>query len=425
MREQHLVRYFLVYSLIAFLITAVILGMTTVRFIEKQQLASTLEITDIAVHAYLQPTLIHYDFKTPFTPSEIDDLKQKFQEISSIASILDIRIWSTQGTILYDSSPAMIGTSFPDNSELLESLGNKTVYEISRPTKEESKLVLRDNVELMEIYTPIIIDNQVMGAFEVYKSFDVIRQEIHQINITMLTIMALGLVILYFFLLRIVFKASNTLVKQNRDLEENKTLLEESYNKLDRSYKFTVQSLSRAVDARDPYTAWHSDRVTRISVDIGRGMNLNGQQLDILELAALFHDIGKIGISDGILLKPGKLTQEEYQIIKTHPLIGEDILRNIEFLKDALPIIRHHHERNDGKGYPDGLTADKIPLESRIIAVADAYDAMTTDRPYRSGMTHAEALKELQDNKGVQFDCAVVDYFSTINPPPVSQSTNR
>lgn len=166
-------------------------------------------------------------------------------------------------------------------------------------------------------------------------------------------------------------------------------------------------TLAVALDARDPYTAGHSLRVAEYSVIIGQLAGLTGQQLDDLRKTALLHDIGKIGVRDSILFKEEALTDEEFDQIKSHSVLGENILRQIEPVEKMAPYlggVRSHHERYDGKGYPDGLAGTDIPLHGRIIAVADAYDAMTSNRPYRKGMDHDRALAILEQGRGTQWD---------------------
>src|SRR5207237_2423738 len=142
---------------------------------------------------------------------------------------------------------------------------------------------------------------------------------------------------------------------------------------------------------------------------VGKGLGLDAQQLKRLELGALFHDIGKIGIPEAILSKPGPLTEAERRLIETHPELGEKIIAPIDRLEEVRPIVRHCHERYDGAGYPDRLSGEEIPIESRIILVCDAYHAMTTDRPYRKRLPAEEALRRLQEAAGTQFDPSVVD----------------
>jgi putative nucleotidyltransferase with HDIG domain len=173
----------------------------------------------------------------------------------------------------------------------------------------------------------------------------------------------------------------------------------------------SMQALARAVDAKSSWTAGHSARVMRIALSIARCMELDKDRIDRLQQAALLHDIGKIGIRAAILDKPGKLTDEEFAIIRQHPVIGDNILSPIEAFRDIIPIVRQHHERWDGNGYPDGLAGEAISLEARILTVADVYDAMASDRPYRSGMALSKVLSTIESESGHQFDPAVVVVF--------------
>ena len=157
-----------------------------------------------------------------------------------------------------------------------------------------------------------------------------------------------------------------------------------------------MESLSATVDARDAYTAGHSRRVQQLALAIGRELGLSQPELELLGHAALFHDIGKLGIPDAILLKPASLTDEEWAIMASHAAEGASIINRLGFLSDAVPAIRHHHERFDGQGYPDGLAGEDIPLGARIIHVADAFDSMLTTRVYRPARPAHEALAELQ-----------------------------
>jgi len=183
------------------------------------------------------------------------------------------------------------------------------------------------------------------------------------------------------------------------------------YERIKFLYKSTVEVLANAMDSKDAYTHGHSRRVAAYAVDIAKALGMNDTQVGDLEIAALLHDIGKIGIRDSILCKPGRLTKDEYEIIKTHPVISGKILEPVDFLKGLIPVIRYHHERYDGNGYPDGLKGEDIPLGARIIAVADTFDAMTSDRAYRRGLPPDIAKKELVENSGTQFDPRLVEIF--------------
>jgi diguanylate cyclase (GGDEF)-like protein len=182
-----------------------------------------------------------------------------------------------------------------------------------------------------------------------------------------------------------------------------------SYEGLERTFVSTVEALANALEANDEYTSTHARWITDLSLRVGRELGLDERTLKYLELGALLHDIGKIGIPSDVLSKPGRLTAAERKIVQTHPELGERIIAPIDRLQAVRPIVRHCHERWDGRGYPDGVAGEEIPLESRIIFVCDAYHAMTTDRPYRRRLSHREAVRRLAESAGTQFDPAVVE----------------
>jgi putative two-component system response regulator len=181
-----------------------------------------------------------------------------------------------------------------------------------------------------------------------------------------------------------------------------------------RAYVGIVATLIEAVEAKDRFNKGHSRRVAELSVRFARHLALPGRELDLLETGAKLHDIGKIGVPEEILNKPGKLTDEEFDVIKAHPVIGEQILRPLEFLAEARPIVRHHHERWDGSGYPDGLKGAEIPRPAAILSICDAYDALTSDRPYRPGLPSAEALAILGKGAGTQWHPDLVQEFGAL-----------
>src|SRR5207248_1207930 len=191
-------------------------------------------------------------------------------------------------------------------------------------------------------------------------------------------------------------EAAETIHTQNVSLEQANRLLRERSTA-------AMESLSATVDARDSYTAGHSRRVQRLALAIGRELDLSQAELDLLGHAALFHDIGKLAIPDSILMKPAHLDTEEWRQMRAHADEGARIIDRLGFLADAVPAIRHHHERYDGTGYPDGLAGEEIPLGARIIHVADALDSMLTSRIYRQAMTEEEAMAELRRGEGEQF----------------------
>jgi putative nucleotidyltransferase with HDIG domain len=181
------------------------------------------------------------------------------------------------------------------------------------------------------------------------------------------------------------------------------------YLDMRKNYFETLNVLVRAIEASDPYTSGHSMRVSAYAEAIAKQIGLPQNKIDLIKSAALLHDIGKIGIDKNILNKKGRLEDEEFEKIKSHPEIGASIISDLSYLSNISGIIRHHHERNDGKGYPDGLSYDNIPLETSILTIADSFDAMTTNRPYRSSLSLETALKEIKDNEGTQFNPDIVD----------------
>ncbi len=198
------------------------------------------------------------------------------------------------------------------------------------------------------------------------------------------------------------------MIKQiNEELADSKELLEKSYLE-------SIEVLRRTVEVKDVYTRGHSDRVSEYSLLIGEKLNLPPEQMKTLKIGALFHDIGKIGIPDAILLKTDKLTDDEYSEIKNHPAIGAHILSNASIFADIIPIVKHHHERYDGKGYPARLAGEDIPYLARIVAVADTFDAMTSRRSYRQALDFDYTMNEIERCKGTQFDPAIADVFLEI-----------
>ena len=190
--------------------------------------------------------------------------------------------------------------------------------------------------------------------------------------------------------------------------------LSEAYQKIQNAYMESIQTLRYTVEAKDPYTKGHSDRVSEFSVLIGKHLNLPEEELENLRLGGLFHDVGKIGIPDSILLKDTKLTDDEYSEIKNHPAIGVHILSNATIFADILPIVKHHHEKFDGNGYPSRIAGKDIPYLARIAAIADTFDAMTSKRTYRDPLDITVVKQEIERCSGTQFDPEIAKVFLDI-----------
>ena len=203
-------------------------------------------------------------------------------------------------------------------------------------------------------------------------------------------------------------------VKQMDEIKRINEELEDSKEQLEQAYLDMVQTLRYTVEAKDTYTRGHSDRVSEYSVLIGEKLGLPEEQIKTLRVGGLFHDIGKIGIPDSILLKPGKLTDDEYSEIKNHPAIGAHILGSAKIFQDIIPIVKHHHEKYDGNGYPSRLKGEEIPYLARIAAVADTFDAMTSRRSYRGPINVEQVKEEIKRCEGTQFDPQIAEVFLDI-----------
>lgn len=203
-------------------------------------------------------------------------------------------------------------------------------------------------------------------------------------------------------------------IKQKKEIEKVNNKLSNMYDKLEQAYLESIQTLRYTVEAKDTYTIGHSNRVSAYSVLIGNYLGLPEKDLKNLDIGGLFHDIGKIGIPDTILRKEIKLTDYEYSEVKNHPSIGAHILSNATVFKEIIPIVKYHHEKYDGTGYPNHLKGTDIPYLARIISIADAFDAMTSKRKYRDSLPINTVLNELESSKGTQFDPTITDTFLDI-----------
>lgn len=206
------------------------------------------------------------------------------------------------------------------------------------------------------------------------------------------------------------------LIKQNKDYQQNlEKKVEDQTNELVKLYSGTLQAMILALDLRESETGYHSYRVTEYALTLGRSLELSESDLSILAKGALLHDIGKIGVPDSILLKPGKLTDEEWDVMRKHAELGYMMLKKIEFLEESASIVYSHHEHFDGRGYPNGISGTDIPIGARIFSVIDAFDAMTSNRPYRGKLSYDEAVRRIKEASGTQFDPEVVKAFLKVD----------
>jgi putative nucleotidyltransferase with HDIG domain len=243
---------------------------------------------------------------------------------------------------------------------------------------------------------------KVIGIVELIR--DISEQDTSSRNATfqILAVIVVCLLALFFALRQVYIRSTRTIDRKNQELANMIQTIESTYDQ-------SLHALSSALDSRDNETQGHSFRVTSYAIRLGQELGIHGDQLGLLARGALLHDVGKIGVPDAILLKPGKLTDDEWVVMKKHVNIGYQMLIHIEFLQLSLDVVMHHHESWDGRGYPDGLKGEEIPLFARIFALCDTYDAITSDRPYRKSRSYAEARAEIIRCSGTQFSQAVVD----------------
>jgi putative nucleotidyltransferase with HDIG domain len=327
--------------------------------------------------------------------------------------ILSVKVWRRDGVLAWASlAPDRIGQRFPvshDLQEVFETGEAEAGFEDLADAEDavESRLPVND---VLEVYAPVVSgSDEVIGAYEVYADATPLEASITNRKHELWIAIAAVFVLLWVLLLVLARSASSTLRRQTTALRERSVALSESYRRLEESSLEAIESLNATVEAKDP--AGHSLRVRRIALSIGRELGLTLKEMDALRFGALFHDIGKIAIPDVLLTKPGKHTDEEFDLMKRHSTEGARIVAKFGRLRDSVAIIRHHHERWDGRGYPDGLADEDIPLAAAIAGLADAWDAMTIERPYQRALSTEEALAEVRSCRESQFVPVVVDAF--------------
>jgi hypothetical protein len=326
---------------------------------------------------------------------------------------------SSTGRLVPNRDRHLIDHRFPLDDELGEAIHeNRAVAALVGTGADGEDAFERNELgykQLFEVYAPIDDrKGRAVGAYEIYANPQALGRLIGSRRDMLWLAVGAVFLALWALLALLVRGASRTLRRQNEKLRRRTLRLAETNRLLEESALEAVESLNATVDAKDSYTAGHSQRVQRIAVALGEQLGLERERLDILRFAGLFHDIGKIGVPDAILTKPDRLTKLEFEIVKRHPEDGARIIGRLHRLHTAVPAVLHHHERWDGDGYPHGLRSDGIPLEAAIVGLADAVDAMTTDRPYSCARTLEEATDEVARNRGTQFAPAVVDAFVTL-----------
>jgi putative nucleotidyltransferase with HDIG domain len=419
-RSLTLLRVFLLASAVLCAGAGVALGWMLSHSLTAEALDAEQTALARYVDGVVGPTLVHGD-RVVVSPRD----KGRFaSSVRRSKDILSVKVWRADGALAWTNvDPERIGHTFPLEDQLGDVIKeNQPIADLvgtggdaaDEDAFERNELARAHHVhQLFEVYAPIESSDgsHAIGAYEIYANPAALNHLIGSRRTMLWLVVGAVFVALWGLLALLVRRASRTLRRQNQKLRARTIRLVESNRLLEESALEAVESLNATVDAKDAYTAGHSLRVQRIAVGLGEELGLRSECLDLLRFAGLFHDIGKIGVPDAILTKPDRLTELEFEIVKRHPEDGARIIGRLHRLQAAVPAVLHHHERWDGFGYPHGLRGDAIPLEAAIVGLADAIDAMTTDRPYSCARSLEEATDEVVRNRGSQFAPAVVDAF--------------
>jgi len=411
-RSVTLLRVFLLASAVIIAAGGFVLGSSLTRAVSDQAVADSRASVSQYVDGVLRGDLVRGG-QVQVTRNASARLED---ELRHNRSLVTVKVWRPDGVLAWTNrGQDRIGQRFDMDGDLGEAIeSSAAVGHIDQLSGDEDAVEESLGFDhLLEVYAPIVArgSHKVLGVYEIYADPKGLEHTLaSRRNMIWLTVAAVFLA-LWAALALLVRGASKTLTRQTRELRQRQRDLLASYERLEESSLEAIESLNATVEAKDPDTAGHSLRVQRVAMAIAAQLDLTAQQLDALRFGSLFHDIGKIAVPDGILVKPAKLDYWEYAQMKTHSAEGARIVEKFGRLRDAVPIIRHHHERWDGSGYPDGLAGSAIPLEAAIVGLADSWDAMTTDRPYHRALTEEEALAEIRDGRGTQFSPVVVDAF--------------
>jgi putative nucleotidyltransferase with HDIG domain len=410
-RSLTLLRVFLVASAAILAVGALILSLVLTNSLKRQALVDARSSLTQYVDGVLRPQLVRGDAVnvSQRLPSGMT------VQLLGDPDIVTVKVWKPDAVLAWTNrAQNRIGHRYELEGGLADALNGHPSASLDELNSEENAVERSLGFKhLLQVYAPLRNANgrRVIGAYEIYanprhlESFIASRQ-----HVIWLTVAAVFLA-LYLALALLVRGASAMLTRQARTLRARSHDLLASYRRLHEQSLEAIAGLNATVDARDPYTAGHSARVQRIALAVANELGLEAQSLEAIRYGSLFHDIGKIAVPDAILGKPSSLTDDEFEVIKRHPTDGADIVSKLGSLRDSVPLIRHHHERWDGAGYPDGLAGNAIPADACIVGLADAWDAMTTDRPYRPALALEDAATEVRRGRGTQFAPVVVDAF--------------
>jgi len=418
-------------------VTALVLGAGTAYLIGRYVDDETTTFTQDAVASHFGAVFSDDVFQRGLTADERQELLEVVTFHFSIYNVVATEFFDRTGTIVFSYDSDEIGrrvdpATYPELATALDGMRDADRTTIVADPKlgvpgfavgygsfnthhtvantagsEATPGPGTREIRALEAWVPVRQNGQVVGAVVVWRDIAPTDAALMRIQLTIAAIIAIGAAFLWLVLRGVYTRSSKRIVAQAGALEDALALRE-------RTYDATLTALTSALDFRDNETGGHSDRVVAYMELLLAQLNIRGPELATLRRGALLHDVGKIGVPDNVLRKPTALSEGEWAIMKRHPEFGARIIAGIPFLEDVARIVRHHHERWDGMGYPDGLKGDRIPLGARIFAVGDSFDAMTSDRPYRRGLLIDAAREEIRRCASSQFDPAIVTAFLSI-----------
>ena len=409
----------------ALVLGTLILGGALAWLLQRHVEDETIRLTRSEVEVHFRDVFGDTVFTGPIPAELARRFDSTVKTHFNVYDIVQLRLYTTSGRMVYNYLPGLIPP--PETPPELfsqaptdlspEHLGHVQRAVAGSGSTERTTLGPEQNVlqkplgSVLEVYVPIRREGQVIGVAEVYRDISRQEAEMRRMQLAAAGVVTAGSVLLFFAL-------SNVFRDSTRRIRRQSEALVKSLDELSAAHGQSLAALAAALETRDHETEGHSVRVTRYSRALGEALGLSSESLSALERGALLHDIGKIGVPDAILRKPGPLLSHEWEQMRQHPEIGSGMVGKIAFLSAALPVVRHHHERFDGTGYPQRLGGTQIPLAARIFAVADTFDAMTSDRPYRAAMPLEDARDEIRRCAGSQLDPEIVTAFLAL---PVEQ----
>ena len=387
-----LLQRFTAVSIATTVAASIVFGTVAVHLVERYALNEYAHSAAVYVTEFLAPRLVAKDFLSR-PPARRIQFAFAMRGLVGKAGILRVSVWNTRGQVLYSDDANLTGHTFELSPLLQAALAGETESRILPRARPHA------SGRAMEVFVPVVLPGGggPVAVYDIVSDLKDLDATLGRLRRSVWASVLAGVLVLYGVMFTIVHKAS-------RDLQAHQSVLESAF-------AGAVDSLARAVNARDVGTGDHSDHVAQLAVDIARADGLSVDEVRDVRVAAALHDVGKIGVHDDILDKHGPLTAKERAAMQRHPLTGYEILAPVPIPEAIKLAVRHHHERWDGSGYPDGLAGKAIPIAARVIAVADTYGALTTDRPYRRARDPREAMAEIARCAGTQFDPKIVEAF--------------